>query len=76
MKNKLINYILTVFFAIAFTLPVYASLDGPDDPDSSYDEPSAAPIDDWMMILAVVGLLIGSYYYFTKRKNAQVTIQK
>lgn len=73
MKNKLINYILTVFFAIAFTLPVYAR---PDDPDSFEDEPPAAPIDDWMMVLVIAGLLIGSYYYFTKRKNAQVTIQK
>lgn len=69
MKKSI--YILTSLFLVIFTNPIFAQLADPGETDPG--EPTAAPIDDYVLFLALIGLL---YVFlrirtFAKQGNAE-----
>ena len=57
------NITALVFF-LFYTIPALADEDYPENPDSHDDPP--VPVDQWMILLLILGLAIG--FYFLKRK--------
>jgi hypothetical protein len=62
MKN---NIKKIIFFLILFTLmsvPAFAGFENPEEPPGDGDpEPVAAPIDDYLWVLTLVGIGFGIY---------------
>lgn len=53
--------ITTIVFFLFYTIPALAEEEYPQSPDSTDD----LPVDQWMILLLILGLAIG--YYFLKR---------
>lgn len=67
MKRGIQKYGLLAFLWLAYTLPAFAD---PNDPDPS-DDPLPAPIDNWVIMLAVAAAALGIYFVM-KYKNKQL----
>lgn len=65
MKHKILNYSLPILALFVYTIPALAQPDHPDDGE----DPLPAPIDDWMMILLLIGILIGTYLVFKYQRK-------
>ena len=68
MKNRILKFGLLAFFWAAYTLPVLAD-DGAEDPPGD-DDPSPAPIDNWILLLVLAGIALGVYFIIRNRKKA------
>lgn len=71
MKYKILNYILPILTLFIYTIPAIAQPNPPDDGD----DPSAAPIDDWVMSLLMIGILIGTYLVFNYQRKHVSSIE-
>jgi len=67
MKNTILKNALMVFFMLVYTIPALAEED-PKNPPSGTDDPPA-PIGDWAILLVVVAMLIGIYFYKKQQKR-------
>lgn len=66
MKRVIQKYGLLAFLWLAYTLPAFAD---PNDPDDG-DDPPAAPIDNWLLLLILAGVALGIYFIMKyKRKQ-------
>lgn len=66
-KNNILKFSLLAFFFLTYTLPAWADLDNPkDEDDPPYQE---SPIDNWQMLLVIIGVVAGIYFLTRKRKE-------
>ncbi len=63
---KTINPFAFKFYLFVFNLSCFAAMaDGEEDPGLPGEDPGApaAPIDDWLLPMFIIGVLIVFYYY-------------
>lgn len=66
MKKYVLKITLTLLFLFVYVLPAYAD---PATPPTDADDPPAAPIENWALLLVLIGITIGvKFYYDNKRK--------
>lgn len=59
------------FLWAIFTLPAMAGpVDPPGEDDPIYEDPT--PIDNWMLLLILAGVAVGSYFLMKYRQKAVV----
>lgn len=70
MKSNFLKYAFLSFFTLVYVLPTYAQPGGGGggfEDDGEYEQ---APIDNWMLILALAGIAIGIYMVTKYNKKA------
>ncbi|SMC58605.1 hypothetical protein [Moheibacter sediminis] len=65
MKIKTLKYILCAFFFTVYTFPVIAD---PNSPDAG-DDPQAASIDHYIILLFSAAVLMGARYFIQPKKH-------
>ena len=68
MKKNILKYTLSAIFALAYTLPAFAQ-DGPGGDGADEEDPLPAPIDNWMILLAIAAIAVGVYYINKQNKS-------
>ncbi|MFA7687868.1 MAG: hypothetical protein WCY25_08385 [Moheibacter sp.] len=68
MRNKIFKTILVVYLWGFYALSLKAQpTDPPGEDDPIYEDPT--PIDQWMLVLLMMGVLIATYHFYYKRRN-------
>lgn len=66
MKNKILNYIFPILAIFLYTIPAIGQPSLPDEGDDPLPE---ASIDNWVLILAFLGIIIGMYLVFRLQRK-------
>lgn len=67
MKNYILKYGILTFLWLTYTLPALA---GPGDPPIDDDPVEPVPVDNWMLLLALAGTILGAYLLIKHHKKA------
>jgi len=71
MKNYLLKTVTFSLFFVIYTLPLLADDDGPGGDPYAGDDPHA-PIDNWLLPLAVAGIVVAVYFILKQKRKAIV----
>lgn len=70
MKSKFLKHSLALLFTVVYTIPALA-----DECEDLFGEPcdggdgfEDAPIDNWIIFLALAGIIYGYYFFSTQKK--------
>ena len=72
MKNNILKFGLLAFFAVFYSLPVFAQPTGNGDCLDCDDEYDQAPIDNRILILVFAAVAVGVYFLYKQNRKAIV----